>query len=134
MKTLDFKFNDGGRSKYFKAKEVGDCVVRAIAIATQKDYKEVYDIVKKVSGKTPRNGVDKKVCREVIARLGGKWVPCMKIGSGCKVHLNACDLPLDRRIIVSLSKHLCAVIYGEINDTYDPSREGERCVYGYWQF
>jgi len=26
-----------------------------------------------------------------------------------------------------------AVIDGVINDTYDCSREGTRCVYGYWE-
>ena len=39
---LDFRFHDGGRSNYFKG-EAGDCVVRAIAIATNTDYKVVYD-------------------------------------------------------------------------------------------
>lgn len=37
---MDFVYNDGGRSRYFKAKSVGDCVTRAIAIATRTDYKE----------------------------------------------------------------------------------------------
>ena len=36
-------YNDGGRSKYFKGEKVGDCVVRAIAVAANLDYKEVYD-------------------------------------------------------------------------------------------
>ncbi len=43
---IDYKYNDGGRSKYFKGTG-GDCVTRAIAIATGKDYKEVYDILAK---------------------------------------------------------------------------------------
>ena len=42
-KNLAFQYNDGGRSRYFKAQKVGDCVTRAFAIATGKDYKEVYD-------------------------------------------------------------------------------------------
>jgi hypothetical protein len=31
-----------------------------------------------------------------------------------------------------VSKHYCAVIDGVIHDTSDPSRDGTRCVYGYW--
>jgi len=31
-----------------------------------------------------------------------------------------------------LSRHLTTVIDGVIYDTYDPSREGTRCVYGYY--
>ncbi|MGA2164193.1 MAG: hypothetical protein ABSH36_06960, partial [Solirubrobacteraceae bacterium] len=56
----------------------------------------------------------------------------MKIGHGCTVHLHAEELP-SGRLIVRLSRHMCAVIDGVIHDTHDPSRQGTRCVYGYWQ-
>lgn len=46
---MDFVYNDGGRSKYFKG-NAGDCVTRAIAIATGFDYKEVYDNIKDLVG------------------------------------------------------------------------------------
>ncbi len=36
------------------------------------------------------------------------------------------------RLIVSVSKHMTAVIDGVIHDTHNPSRDGTRCVYGYW--
>ena len=39
---LKYQYNDGGRSNYFKGKS-GDCVVRAIALATGEDYKVIYD-------------------------------------------------------------------------------------------
>lgn len=55
----------------------------------------------------------------------------MAIGSGCKVHLRSDELPTGR-IIVSVSKHYVAVIDGVLHDIYDPSRHGNRCVYGYW--
>lgn len=128
-----FEYNDGGRSKYFSAKKVGDCAVRSTAIASQRDYKEVYNLYKKISGKTPRDGVSKTAIRKVMEILGAKWVPCMTIGSGCKVHLKAEELPMGR-IVCNCSGHLVAVIDGVINDTYDCSREGTRCVYGYWIF
>lgn len=134
MKQLEFNYNDGGRSNYFRAAKVGDCVVRATAIATGRDYKEVYNLFKNASRTSPRDGVSKQVCRKVIEQLGGKWVACMGIGTGCKVHLAADEVPMNGKCIVSLSGHLCAVIDGVINDTYDPSRNGTRCVYGYWKF
>ena len=62
---------------------------------------------------------------------GWKWTPTMGIGTGCRVHLRPEELP-GGRIIVSLSKHWCAVIDGVPHDTHDPSRGGTRCVYGYW--
>ena len=36
------------------------------------------------------------------------------------------------RIVTSCSRHYSSVIDGVINDTYDPSRDGKRAVYGYW--
>jgi hypothetical protein len=55
----------------------------------------------------------------------------MGIGTGCKVHLRDGELPMGR-LIVKVSKHVVAVIDGVINDTHDPSRNGTRCVYGYY--
>jgi hypothetical protein len=41
---MQFQYNDGGRSDTFTGKiQPGDCVCRAIAIATGKPYREVYD-------------------------------------------------------------------------------------------
>jgi hypothetical protein len=57
----------------------------------------------------------------------------MEIGKGCKVHLRADELPKGK-IICSVSRHLVAVIDGVINDTHDCSRDGNRCVYGYYTF
>ena len=35
-------------------------------------------------------------------------------------------------LIVSCSKHITVVKNGVLHDTYDCSRRGTRCVYGYW--
>ena len=131
---MEFVFNDGGRSKYFKANKVGDCVTRAIAIATGKDYKEVYELVGKIVGYSPRNGIGHKDTKKVMERFGGRWHACMGIGSGCRVHLRGGEVPMRGTIVCSCSGHLVAVVEGIINDTYDPSRMGNRCVYGYWEF
>ena len=63
---------------------------------------------------------------------GFEWTPTMSIGSGCTVHLADGELP-DGRLVVSLSRHLAAVVDGTVRDTYDPSRDGTRCVYGYYR-
>jgi hypothetical protein len=55
----------------------------------------------------------------------------MGIGTGCRVHLRAGELP-GGRIITRLTGHLAAVIDGVVHDTEDPGRAGTRCVYGYW--
>lgn len=140
---MEFIYNDGGRSKYFKAENVGDCVTRAICNATGKDYMEVYKALNDMAkterterhrGKkrsSSRNGVFKETFKEYLNNLGWKWVPCMAIGSGCKVHLKAEELPKGT-LIVSVSRHLTCVKDGVLYDTYDCSRDGTRCVYGYY--
>ena len=134
MNRLQFVENDGGRSVYFNGTSVGDCVTRAVAIATGKDYKQVYDEIAKIVGYTPRNGLKHSDTKKVMKHFGGYWNPRMKIGSGCTTHLNADDLPVHGRLVCNVSKHVCAVIHGVLNDTYDCSRDGTRCVYGYWWF
>lgn len=145
-----WEYNDGGRSKYFKGL-TGDCVVRSIAIAADLDYEYVYRELEsrnelfafasgsrsrvaqqlRKRGASPRNGNFKEVYHPFIESLGFKWVPTMQIGSGCRVHLRADELPKGR-IICRLSKHLVAVVDGVIQDTHDSSRGGTRCVYGYY--
>lgn len=133
---------DGGRSEAgYKARESGDCVCRAISIATQRDYQEVYDALNCIAKKErPRNGktrssantgVHKSTIKKYMESIGWTWVPTMKIGSGCTVHLKEEELPKGR-LVVSVSKHLVAVVDGVIYDNHDPSRNGTRCVYGYW--
>lgn len=131
---LEFKYNDGGRGLYFKGKDVGDCVTRAIAIASGLDYKYIYDTIFKTAGKTPRTGVKKYYAKAVMKELGFVWHPLMGIGSGCKAHLAAGEIPMSGRIVCAVSRHYTAVIDGVINDTFDPSRGGTRCVYGYYEY
>lgn len=130
---MEFVYNDGGRAIYYKAAGVGDCVVRAAAIASGLDYKEVYELARSISRKSPRDGMSKWHTSKLMERLGGEWHPTMQIGSGCTTHLRKDELP-SGRIVCNLSRHVTAVINGVINDTYDCSREGRRCVYGYWIF
>jgi len=139
---MKFNYNDGGREAAgFKGK-TGDCVCRAIAIAAERPYKEVYDLINEYAksertgsrkrGKSnARTGVYKQTVRKVMAHYGFTWVPTMQIGQGCTVHLCEEELPKGR-IVVSVSHHEVAVIDGVINDTYDPSRDEKRCVYGYY--
>lgn len=135
------KLTDGGRKSAGYKGDVGDCVIRAIAIATEQDYQTVYDeIARRVKGlrllrernRPVSRGVPPKVYKAYLAELDWEWVATMTIGSGCKVHLKAEELP-SGRIICRVSKHLCAVIDGVVHDSQDPSRNGTRCVYGYFR-
>jgi hypothetical protein len=138
-----FRFHDGGRTAAGYRGKTGDCVVRSIAIATGFPYQHIYDLVNRASvhertgtrkrGKSnARTGVYNSTIKRVMNFLGWVWTPTMQIGSGCTVHLRPDELP-PGRLVVSVSKHLTAVIDGVIHDTHDCSRRGTRCVYGYWQ-
>ena len=140
---MKFTYHDGGRAESgFKGQASGDCVVRAIAIASDADYRTVYDAINRDAKlERPRRGKVRSSARSGVYRrtyeryllgdLGATWTPTMKIGQGCKVHLRAEELPLGR-LVVCLSRHLTAVIDGVIFDMFDPSREGTRCVYGFY--
>ncbi len=135
---MRFVYSDGGRSRYFKAENVGDCVCRAICNATGMDYKEVYDGLNREAKKerrtrgrsSARDGMYKASWKRYIESLGWVWHPTMQVGGGCKVHLREDELP-SGTLIVSVSKHLTCVKDGVLYDTYDCSRGGTRCVYGY---
>lgn len=141
-----FVYDDGGRAAAGYRGSTSDCVTRAIAIATEIPYQQVYDLVnqaallerptasKRRGGKrsSARTGVYKPTIRRLIASLGWVWTPTMRIGQGCTVHLRADELPAGR-LVVQTSKHLVAVIDGVIHDTdIEVDRDGTRCVYGYW--
>lgn len=147
--SFPFEFNDGGREKAGFKGGAGDCVVRSIAIAANLPYMKVYEdlrmanesyaqsrndrLAKRLNakGSSPRNGNHRNVFHDYILEQGFTWVPTMRIGAGCQVHLRANELP-SGVLIVKVSKHLTAIINGVIQDTHDPSRGGSRCVYGYY--
>lgn len=154
---MKFNYNDGGRSKYFKADNVGDCVTRAIAIATGRDYKEVYDTLNEMAKRESvkrhrrhkrsqsRNGVFKETWKRYLRDIGWIHHKTCELGSRSeKVKFVDGALP-NGTLIVQLSKHITCVIDGVINDTYDCSKKeyydwesgdlmvnDKRCVYGYW--
>jgi len=167
---VGFVYNDGGRKAAGYQGTTGDCVTRSIAIATGRPYQEVYDALnalavtertgrRKRKKSNARTGVYKNTTRRYMESIGWEWTPTMAIGSGCKVHLCADELPAGR-LVVAVSRHLTAVIDGVIHDIYDPRRAksymfepdrgqvlrdgqgrnengvwteiGGRCVYGYF--
>jgi hypothetical protein len=130
-----YQYNDGGRREAGYKGFTGDCVARAIAIATEIPYKEVYTELKTVcrkeqDGSSVRNGIGRKVYYNYLRERGWRWTPC-------RVYLSADELP-SGRIICLLRCHDCwhltTVIDGVINDRYDPLRGRKRWVYGYYSF
>ena len=172
---MNFVYDDGGREAAGFKGATGDCVVRAIAIAAQIPYREVYDALSEGCRSERRSKHNRKRSvsasagvrtqmkwfKDYMASIGWSWTPTMGIGTGCKVHLVAEELPAGR-LIVHTARHSVAVIDGVVHDLWDCSRpkwylfpdkgqelkpgqwreswRGEmwvhekpnRCVYGYW--
>lgn len=135
-------FNDGGRAEAgFKGK-TGDCVTRAVAIATGKPYKEVYEFLAENNAKqritkrspktsagvkTARNGINtkRKWFKDWMVGQGYKWVAVASIGT-------TGILPRDvkhKHCIAKQRRHYVAILDGVVHDTWNSS---ERLVYGYW--
>jgi len=149
---MRFQQDDGGRAGAGFKGSTGDCVTRALAIATGLPYREVYDemhqrtlgdlrwmrkLVKYYgprarSKASPRAGVPRHIYQAYLEEQSFVWVPTMKVGQGCTVHLREEELP-GGTIVCRLSRHLTTVVDGVIRDTFDPSRDGTRCVYGYFK-
>jgi hypothetical protein len=139
--TYPWVYDDGGRCEAGFSGAAGDCVVRAIAIASGRPYRQVYREVNEFAGaherraagqgSSAREGVHRATIRRYMAAQGWVWHPTMGVGTGCHVHVSPDDLP-GGTLVLALSKHITAVVDGVVRDTYDPTREGTRCVYGYW--
>jgi hypothetical protein len=140
---VNWIFDDGGRKAAGYQGDAGDCATRAVAIATGLPYQDIYDRInllalsertgkRKRGVSSARSGVYKRTFAKMMTDLGWHFVATMGIGTGCRVHLRDGELPMGR-IVCSVSKHYVAVVDGVIHDTFDCSRDGDRCVYGYWQ-
>lgn len=156
--AVKFVHNDGGRAAAGYKGTTGDCATRALAIASGKSYQEVYDLINNLAlqerprrakriitatgikalpagpRSNAREGVFRGTFDKAVKALGGTWRPTMRIGTGCKVHLRQSELPATGRHILSVSKHYAAWINGTLQDIYDCSRGGDRCVYGIYTF
>tara|TARA_R100001509_G_scaffold164002_1_gene140060 strand:- start:188 stop:739 length:552 start_codon:yes stop_codon:yes gene_type:complete len=143
---LDFVYNDGGRSKYFKGKNAGDCVTRSIAIAGEYDYEWVYNSLaeeikwycsvhndkiaksyrKNFRGnwydksKTPRNGVHKEIYKGWLFKNNWQWRALQNFDPS-DGHKKFYDLPKQGRIIVSCRRHLSSLVDGVVHDTWNAS-------------
>jgi len=157
-KNLEFSYNDGGRSNYFKG-DAGDCVVRAIAIATDTDYKVIYDTLYQANkdyldkkntklskqmksrtrekGGSPRNGNYKKIYQDYLLNNGWRYVSLRKFGSKERVKLD--ELTHLGTILVNINRHMMCMKNGTIHDTWDSrfsyweERKAIRTANGYYE-
>lgn len=136
--AIELVLDDGGRASTGWKPNVRDCVVRAIAIAEQRPYIDVYDELsalmkrdRRSSATSARNGVYDHVWMPYLRARGWKRVECFAPGSP-KLRMRTVDMPANATIICVMKGHLATVIDRRLHDTYDCSKGGERRVLSYW--
>jgi hypothetical protein len=134
--------NDAGSAAAGYERE-GDCVIRAIAVATEKPYTEVREALQaraaRYAGRYPnswRAGLIKRSKKGGYNHdrvFGGylKSIGWVYTKPKEPIYLRADMLPLGR-LVVLIRHHAVAVIDRVIHDMWDSADGGKRTVEGYW--
>ena len=118
---MRYQKTDGGRKDAGYRGRSGDCVTRAIAIATDTPYRrvrlEMTEMVKEATGGLVRgvaNGCVTPVAHAYLTARGWEAVPTPK-----GIYLN--ELPCSGRFIACMTtrRHWAAVINNTVNDMWD---------------
>jgi hypothetical protein len=129
---MDWIYNDGGRSKYYKRVAQGDCVIRAIAIATNQDYLQVQKDIKKIIRKEKsqyKSNIDVGLFRHTYDKyfkeIGWNWY-----FTANTMRVNDFE-HIEGTFILSLPNHFVACQNGILFDTFDSSKNNPM-VYGFF--
>ena len=128
---MAFIWDDGGRAACGFVGLTGDCVPRAISIATGTAYRDVYKHLGDQSIKSPRHGVSTQIAARYLAERNWERTP------GYDKPFSITDLPKGV-VIVHLAKlnqrsqHFCTVIDHVVHDTWDPSDDDDYFVQSFW--
>lgn len=130
---MEFIWNDGGRAVSGYVGTTGDCVTRAISIATGRAYREVYAELGERAACSPRNGIPIDVVSEYL--LKRDWQPVVTQG---KDILGEAELP-DGVVILHIrgdsrrTSHLVTVVDQVIYDTWNPADDQSYAILEYWR-
>jgi hypothetical protein len=129
--VMEFVWNDGGRAAAGFVGLTGDCVTRAIAIATGSLYRDVYAELGKSSQKSPRKGIPTDIAAAYLATRGWQQTD----GGGAAFDVERLPKGV---VIVHLGKtsgraqHFCTIIDQVVHDTWNPADDDDYSVLSYW--
>lgn len=151
LTPLNLVIFDGGREDAGYKGDAGDCVTRAISIATAWESDSRYEYEKHRSAlmerkatwrktsrskrakasksNSVRNGTPKEVYRPYLEDLGWERVSLVKFGDPTRKEMVKEDIPNDV-VILEVRKHIVACVRHTVYDTWD-SRESTLFVDGY---
>ena len=124
-------FNDGGRSNYFST-IVGDCAVRAIAIALNQDYKKVLNKIECLQQRSINKGTNPFLAYNILLGAGFDYVKIPKphsnkIGELLKQNI----IPRKGTKLLIYKDHLSCLKNQVCLDRGDPDKEDLQLI-GYF--
>lgn len=127
METNRFKKSFGGREKFFTKKSqktkknlyVGDCVVRAIAHATKKPYKEVWDELMDLSKKTLQMPNEEINYNSYLKLIGWEKQKPFRNQNNKTVRVAYFPAKPKGKYIISTRNHLTSIVNRVHLDTWD---------------
>ena len=120
--TSKFEKSHGGREIYFPTKlkkdQIGDCAIRACAIATGRDYMETMKTLFDL-GANLGNMPNSDEIVELFLRDNGfvKMKP-FRNGNGLKYKVNTIPINKSSSYVVRVSQHLTAIVNGVNYDSW----------------
>ena len=128
---MKFIKDHGGRDKYtrcrFKKDNTNDCVIRAIAIATGREYRIVRDDLFELAKDMWVMPNDKECYEAHLTRLG--WVKHSPLKKGMR-KVKVRDFPVKTgAVIISTCNHLTTIVDGNIHDTWNTGNYAANSYY-----
>ena len=110
-----------------KAKGLGDCTIRALSIATGKDWLEIYDELTALGREmlAPQN--DMKVIHAYAENIGTK-IPVKVDGKRLTAH-DICQMRGSHTYIIRTAGHVACVKNKKLRDTWDSSHRSGYIVW-----
>ena len=113
-----------------KGKKIGDCVIRALAIADNKNWIDVYKDLIGVGLKIYDMPNSKPVYEYYLETQGWKKQPMPRHPSGKRMKLSEfIDQNPDIEFVANVIKHMATVKYGKLFDTWNC---GHKCIGNYF--
>lgn len=127
--STPFKLSDGGRSQSKRPRQKNDCVVRAIALAFERPYDEVYALLA-AEGRACGRATSHLITNSWLSERAKyrsfpaeKGQPRMNLARFAEEHPRG-------RFVAKMAGHVVAVIDGVVFDTIMPRMTA--CVYCAW--
>ena len=113
-----------------EGKKTGDCVVRALAIADNKKWIEVYDALCYTGRTIFEMPSGRKTYHQYLLENGWSKQPMPKHQNGKRYTLSQfADENPKGVYVISLANHLATIVNGNLHDIWDCS---EKCLRNYW--